>query len=177
MWKNGGELSRVNFCLAVFQCRIGGYVRHSVSSFGLWSWVLSVYLFVCLSLSLLIMAQMLAKMDVCMGGRVAEEMVFGHDNVTSGATSDFQQVSCVRQWYPLIIVEWRMTQNHFSHRYWILLLRIIFLFFILSPDYDLPQIESTSRDPIYVQRNAVNSSHKGGVEACVRWLQVVNQVL
>jgi Peptidase family M41 len=32
-------------------------------------------------------------MDVCMGGRVAEELVFGIDNVTSGASSDIQQVT------------------------------------------------------------------------------------
>lgn len=37
--------------------------------------------------------QLLARLDVCMGGRVAEEMTFGKDEITGGASSDIQQAT------------------------------------------------------------------------------------
>lgn len=37
--------------------------------------------------------QMLARLDVCMGGRVAEEIVYGKNEITSGASSDIYQAT------------------------------------------------------------------------------------
>lgn len=38
-------------------------------------------------------SQLLAQMDVSMGGRVAEEIHFGPENITTGASSDFDQAT------------------------------------------------------------------------------------
>ncbi|KAK3534732.1 hypothetical protein QTP86_023970 [Hemibagrus guttatus] len=38
-------------------------------------------------------AQLLAQMDVSMGGRVAEELIFGNENVTTGASNDFESAT------------------------------------------------------------------------------------
>ncbi|KAL8908043.1 MAG: hypothetical protein Q9207_001022 [Kuettlingeria erythrocarpa] len=40
-------------------------------------------------------AEMLASIDVAMGGKVAEELIYGADNVTSGASSDIQGATSI----------------------------------------------------------------------------------
>jgi len=39
--------------------------------------------------------QLLARLDVAMGGRVAEEMIFGPEHITTGASSDLEQANRV----------------------------------------------------------------------------------
>merc|ERR1712150_283604 len=42
--------------------------------------------------------QMVASMDVAMGGRAAEELIFGKDKITGGASSDLQSASNVSEY-------------------------------------------------------------------------------
>lgn len=51
--------------------------------------------------------KMLADLAVAMGGRAAEELIFGHDMVTSGAMSDIRQATTLAS---AMVKEWGMSE-------------------------------------------------------------------
>lgn len=53
-------------------------------------------------------AQMLATMDTLMGGRAAEELVFGSEKITSGASSDLKQATALAT---NMVKEWGMSEK------------------------------------------------------------------
>ncbi|HEX4847154.1 MAG TPA: cell division protein FtsH, partial [Novosphingobium sp.] len=52
--------------------------------------------------------QMHAQLAVAMGGRVAEEIIFGHDKVSSGASSDIQQATSLAR---AMVTRWGMSEK------------------------------------------------------------------
>jgi cell division protease FtsH len=52
--------------------------------------------------------KMIADLAVSMGGRVAEELVFGHEKVSSGASSDIQYATRLAR---AMVVEWGLSEK------------------------------------------------------------------
>lgn len=52
--------------------------------------------------------KMLSRLVICMGGRVAEELKFGSDNITSGASSDIAAATNLAR---SMVTEWGMSES------------------------------------------------------------------
>ena len=52
--------------------------------------------------------QMTSRLAIMMGGRVAEEMIFGHDKVTSGAQSDIEQATRLAR---MMVTRWGFSHE------------------------------------------------------------------
>src|SRR3569832_2413181 len=52
--------------------------------------------------------KMHANLSVSMGGRVAEEVIFGHDKVSSGASSDIQYATSLAR---NMVTQWGMSDK------------------------------------------------------------------
>jgi ATP-dependent metalloprotease len=53
-------------------------------------------------------SQLLATMDVMMGGRAAEELIFGNEKITSGASSDLKQATSIATH---MVKDWGMSEK------------------------------------------------------------------
>jgi cell division protease FtsH len=52
--------------------------------------------------------QMTSRLAIMMGGRVAEELVFGHEKVTSGAASDIEQATRLAR---MMVTRWGLSEE------------------------------------------------------------------
>jgi cell division protease FtsH len=52
--------------------------------------------------------QMTSRLAIMMGGRVAEELVFGHEKVTSGAASDIEQATRLAR---MMVTRWGLSEK------------------------------------------------------------------
>ena len=59
--------------------------------------------------------QMTSRLAIMMGGRIAEEMIFGKDKVTSGAQSDIEQATRLAR---MMVTRWGFSRRARHRRLW-----------------------------------------------------------